>query len=126
MQHMNPETKLQRRIMLAISDAGYTVWRNETGQFWTGQVIHRDATTVTLANARMVPCGLCPGSHDLIGIADGGVFASLEVKTSTGRLSPQQQTFGDHVTRLGGIAGVARSPDEALAILKGEKKWRKS
>lgn len=120
---MNPETKLQRRIMLALSQAGHTVWRNETGQFWTGQVIHRDGNTVTLSNARMIPVGLCPGSHDLIGIAPGGLFGSVEVKTPRGRLTDQQRAFGDHVTRRGGIAGVARSEADALAIFKGEIKW---
>src|SRR5690554_1477119 len=108
---MNPETKLQRRIMVALSNAGHTVFRNETGQFWTGKVIHKDGGTVTLANAHMIPVGLCVGSSDLVGIQAGtGRFFGIEVKTATGRVSKEQSQFIKHVIDRGGIAGVARSP----------------
>lgn len=56
---MNKETKIQRLIMVKLSEAGHTVWRNETGRFWTGIPIHKDGQTVTLKNAMMIPLGLC-------------------------------------------------------------------
>lgn len=116
---MNPETKIQRRIMLALSKAGHTVWRNETGGFWTGQVIHKDGKTVTLANASMLPVGLCTGSSDLVGIqAKTGRFFAIEVKTKTGKASQEQKTFIAAVIKAGGLAGIARSPEEALNLLK--------
>lgn len=116
---MNPETKLQRLIMMALSDAGCTVWRNETGQFWTGRVVHKDpGGNVTLGNARPIPCGLCVGSADLIGITDDGRFLAIEVKAQTGRISAEQQNFIDHIVSKGGVAGVARSVEDALAIIK--------
>ncbi len=43
------ESNIQREIMLALSPAGVTVWRNNTGQAWAGES-HRitSATTVRL------------------------------------------------------------------------------
>lgn len=115
---MNPETKLQRQILLALSDAGCTVWRNETGQFWTGRVLHRQGKQVTLANAAMIPVGLCKGSADIIGIRHSdGRFLALEVKTATGRASREQHAFVAAVQAANGIAGIVRSVDEALALV---------
>lgn len=115
---MNPETKIQRLIMLALSEAGHTVWRNETGRFWTGKPIHKDGQTVTLSGAMMIPCGLCVGSCDLIGIQTGtGRFFAIEVKTKKGRASKEQINYITHVNQKGGIAGIARSPEEALELL---------
>ena len=115
----NDETNLQNLIRLALSDAGVTNWRNETGGYWTGQVVSRGNGTVTLKNARMVKCGLCKGSADIIGIGEGGRFVAAEVKTATGRVSAEQRAFLEHVNRRGGIAGVVRSVDDALALIKG-------
>jgi hypothetical protein len=114
---MNLETKIQRAIMCAVSEAGHTVFRNETGNFWTGKVIHKDNRTVTLANAQMIPCGLCKGSSDLIGLTSQGIFFAIEVKTPKGRTSKEQDAFIKRVREQGGIAGVARSPQDALDLL---------
>jgi len=119
---MNEETKIQRLIMLELSKAGHSVWRNETGRFWTGKLIHKDAMSViTLANAMMIPVGLCVGSSDLIGIQNGtGRFFAIEVKTKKGRASKEQLNYIDHVQKMGGIAGIARSPQEALDLLNNK------
>lgn len=104
--------------MLALSSAGHTVWRNEVGRFWSGKVIHKENSSVTLANAAMIPVGLCLASSDLIGIqADTGRFFAIEVKTATGRASKEQINFINHVKKMGGIAGIARSEEEALELL---------
>lgn len=126
---MNEETAIQRRMMVALSEAGVSVWRNETGVYWSGKVIHRDGATVTLANASRITAGLCVGSSDLIGVtpvtvtADMvgktlAVFTAIEVKTATGRVSPDQARFIDHINRIGGQAGVARTTQDAVAITK--------
>ena len=41
------------------------------------------------------------------------VFASVEVKTDSGRVKPEQQNWLEQVTKAGGLAVVARSPEEA-------------
>ena len=114
---MNQETAIQRRIMLALSQAGCLIFRNETSGAWVGKVLHRDANQVTLTDARMIRFGLAVGSSDLIGVAPCGRFLAIEVKTPKGRASKQQQTFIEAVRKAGGIAGIARSPEEALELL---------
>jgi ribosomal protein S19 len=125
---MNPETKIQRQIMVQMSQSGATVFRNETGSFWTGKVIHKDNRTVTLANASMIPCGLCIGSPDIVGwkslivtedmIGDKiAQFVGTEVKTKNGRPTKEQINFINRLLDAGGIAGVARSPQDAVDLL---------
>jgi hypothetical protein len=84
-----------------------------------------------LQDRRGVPVryGLQPGSSDLIGWRtvtitpdmvgqQVAVFTSIEVKTPTGRLRPEQQQWLDAVQAAGGIAGVARSVSEAQSLLQ--------
>jgi len=113
---MNPETKLQNAILLALSEAGCTVWRNETAGAWVGKVVHREASTVTLVNARMIQFGLATGSADIIGISPSGLFMAIEVKKGKGRTRKEQFTFIDAVNAAGGIAGIARSTGDALEL----------
>ena len=44
------------------------------------------------------------------------VFTSIEVKTPTGRLRSEQKLWLEKVQASGGIAGVARSVEDALRI----------
>lgn len=103
-------------IMLALSEAGCLIWRHNVGQAWQGKPIHRAGAQVTLTDARMVPYGLCVGGADLLGVAPDGRFLAVEVKTATGRVSKEQKRFIDAVNRAGGLAGVARSVEDAIAI----------
>jgi hypothetical protein len=116
---VNAETALQREIMLALSEAGCTVWRNNTGAAHNGRVIHKSGSTVTLADSRMITYGLCVGSADLIGIRPDGRFIAIEVKTPKGRVTSEQERFIFHIQLMGGIAGVARSVDDALTLIRG-------
>ena len=45
------------------------------------------------------------------------VFTSLEVKAERGRVSPEQRQWLEAVQAAGGIAGVARSVEEAERLL---------
>jgi len=114
---MNQETIIQRQIMLALSEAGCLVFRNETAGAWVGKVIHKEGNLVTLANARMVTFGLCVGSSDIIGCDPEGRFIGAEVKTATGKPTPEQRNFIDNINRKGGIAGIVRSPLDALKLI---------
>ena len=100
------EQNILNDIMIALSKAGATVWRNNVGAL-------QDKT------GRLVRYGLCKGSSDLIGICPDGRFLAVEVKTSTGQVRPEQVLFIDAVIAKGGRAGVARSVDDALRILEG-------
>ena len=69
-----------------------------------------------------------PGGSDLIGYRRVRVteemvgqeiaqFAAVEVKTPKGRGKDEQKRFVDHIVSAGGVAGIARSVDEAQSIL---------
>ena len=109
---MNQETAIQRRIMLALSKEGCIVWRNETGAAHVGKVIYK--------KGRMLPFGLCRGSSDIIGLCPRGRFLAVEVKTPTGRATKEQLNFIAQVKAKGGIAGIARSVEDALGLLQQE------
>lgn len=93
-----------RACMLALSEAGCLIWRQNVG---------------TLKNAAGIPIkfGLCVGSSDLIGLTPTGKFLAVEIKTPTGKATTEQLRFIEAVRSRGGIAGIARSPAEALALL---------
>lgn len=112
------ESQLQSLILLALSEAGCKVWRCETAGVWVGRVIHRTGGSVTLADARMIQAGLTKGGADIIGIAPDGRFLAVEVKTETGRIRPEQEVFLQVARKAGGIAGIARSVEQALDLLK--------
>ena len=98
------ESDIMRACMLALSEAGCLIWRQNVG---------------TLKNAAGIPIrfGLCVGSSDLIGIAPDGRFLAVEIKTSKGRATSEQVNFIEAVRNRGGIAGIARSPADALALM---------
>ena len=113
----NQETDLQQRIRLALgTHPDVRAFRNQVGSL-------PDPRT-----GRLVTFGLARGSADLIGWRTItvtpdmvgtrlAVFCSIEVKTPTGRLTPQQRHWLDAVHQAGGIAGVARSVGDALRIV---------
>lgn len=98
------EMDILRLIMVALSEKGCVVWRNNVG---------------VLKNAAGIPIkfGLCVGSSDIIGIAPCGRFLAVEVKTDKGKPTPDQIRFIEAVKRKCGIAGIARSPADAVALL---------
>jgi hypothetical protein len=123
------EKNIQSEIMLAVSQYGCMVWRNETAGCWAGKVIKKDKGNVTIENARFINAGLCKGSNDIIGITPVlitqemvgktlGVFTGIEVKTKIGRLSDEQKIFDANVNRINGVSFTARSAEEAVRKLK--------
>ena len=114
----NAETRLQQQIRLAHGTrTDCRLFRNQVGQL-------PDPRT-----GRPVQFGLARGSADLIGWRtititpemvgqQLAVFTSIEVKTPTGRIRPEQQAWLDTVQTAGGIAGIARSIRDANEILR--------
>lgn len=100
------ESQLVTQIRATVGGHGgpAILWRNSSGQF--------------CANGRTVHYGLCVGSADLIGIRrSDGRFIAIEVKTTSGRVSQEQHQFIELVRANGGLAGVARSVEEAMEIV---------
>jgi len=116
------ETDIQNRIRLAEAKHGRVLFRNSKGMF------------LTLDGKRKVHAGLLvDGSSDLIGFTPVkitekhigqtlAVFTAIEIKVPDsedkrgGVVHKDQQDFIDNIRRLGGFAGVARSPEDARKI----------
>jgi len=124
------ETTILQRIRLAVGRvSGLRLFRNNCGQAWMGKIIRRTADTITIKDPRPVQFGLNPGSADLIGWRtimitpdmigkSVAVFASIEVKTDNGRVKPEQQNWLEQVEKAGGLAVIARSPEQAAEFFK--------
>jgi hypothetical protein len=111
------EQSIQQHIRLACSTGPVRLFRNNVGRL-------PDPRT-----GRWVEFGVGgKGAGDLIGWkrvtitpemvgSTVAVFTSIEVKTPTGRIRPEQQQWLDAVRAAGGIAGVARSVEDAQQIM---------
>jgi len=115
------ERAIQNEILLAASDQGWTLFRNNSGIGWVGEVVRLKSGDLLIKNPRPLHAGLCVGSSDLIGwrpILVGSEhlgtvvaqFVGVEVKTPKGRESKPQATFRRVVTEAGGLALLARGP----------------
>ncbi|AWK85047.1 VRR-NUC domain-containing protein [Azospirillum thermophilum] len=110
------ESPILRRILLALGARdSVRLFRNNVGV-----AVYPDGSRVVY--------GLAPGSPDLIGLTSItvtpdmigrrlAVFTAIEVKAPRGRPTDAQRAFVAMVQRMGGIAGIARSPEEAAALL---------
>lgn len=56
------------------------------------------------------------GTSDILGIYKGKMLC-LEVKSATGRASPEQKAFVEEMLALGAIAAIVRSWQEVEALL---------
>ena len=111
------ETSLMQDIMFHLSRAGATVFRNNVGMAKT-------------EDGRQIRYGLIKGSSDLIGWTPVvitqdmvgmtvGIFTAIEVKSLKGKGPTEaQENFIRQVNNAGGIAGIARTEQEAENIIK--------
>lgn len=102
------ETNIANRLRAEASARGDRLFRNNRGKFRT------------MDGLRTVEAGLsAKGSSDLIGwtrvkitpdMVDSeiAVFTAVEVKTSKGKISKEQQDFIDAVNAAGGIGKIVR------------------
>ena len=117
---MKPEAAILAEIRLAVSRrTTATLFRNGVGQAY-------------MPDGRVFRYGLVKGSSDLVGWTrvrvtqemigtEVAVFTAVEAKAAKGRLSAEQRAFLAAVAKAGGIAGVARSAEEAVDIVEGRK-----
>ena len=91
--------------------------------------IYKNAVGTAKQGDRVISFGLCKGSSDLIGITSVkitpemvgdtvGVFTAIEVKKHNGRPRPDQIKFINIVKLSGGIAGIAKTIDEANKLIE--------
>jgi hypothetical protein len=61
------------------------------------------------------------GVSDVLGILPNGRLLAIELKSATGRLTPEQKLFIEKIKLNGGIAFMARSIDDVKRELDGLK-----
>lgn len=123
------EHVIQAKIRGALAGVAH-IFRANVGRGWTGSRVDRlPGGRVLIHDARPFDTGLPPGFSDLFGWTSItvtpdmvgkrlAVFAAVEVKTPSGRVRDNQSAFLRAVAESGGRAGVARSPEDALAIIR--------
>ncbi len=106
------EAEIQNRVRLALGRLpDVRMFRNNVG--------------VADIRGQKVRFGLLKGSSDLVGwlrvMVEGKPLARwlcLEIKTMTGKCSPEQELWLKLVRAFGGFACVVRSVEEALAAVQ--------
>lgn len=115
------EHDIQNEIRMAISPYG-TFFRANVGQAWTGSAIHYLSNgDILIKNGRPFSTGLPKGFPDLFGftIQNGlPIFSGLEVKNANGRIRKEQQHMIDFLQSRNCKAGIVRSVDEAIKLVK--------
>ena len=115
---MTSERDTQTSILLELSRGPTRLLRINAGVAWQGSVLQHNRDLLVLAHPRAIRLA-APGVSDIIGWTEGGRFVAIEVKAPRGRVTDEQAAFIELVRRSGGLAGVARSVDDARAILEG-------
>lgn len=101
------EHDIQNEIRMHLSSLGYCVFRINSGK-------------VKMADGRWFDVGVPKGFSDLVAVKDGKI-SFIEVKNEIGRPTAEQINFIKQMqTRYGCRAGIARSVEDALAIVKGD------
>lgn len=131
-------TDLTHKIMIALSPMGCILFKNTRGGAYPiqsvkpliGAVLKKAwGLAAQLASSlRPIMAGLsADGSSDIIGgtrkiVTQDMVgktvliFTAIEVKVND-TVKPEQQRFIDNINAAGGLAGVARSPEDAKKIV---------
>ncbi len=139
---MSDETNILKKIWLSVTNTT-TLFRVNTGKGWVGKGPPRRLAdgSVILSYARPISLGFSTadtkpvvGASDLVGWTlikitkdmigkTIAVFTSIECKNSKGgKKEKGQQEWVDHIRKSGGIAGFAKSPEEAQEIIKNYTK----
>ena len=104
---MTEEHRIQNEIRLVLAEK-CVIFRGNVG-------------TGCTKDGRYFSTGLPKGFTDLFGFRKSdGKAIFIEVKTPTGRPTKKQLNFLDTMNKNGAIAGICRSPEEALNLIKGD------
>lgn len=99
------EHDIQNKIRVKLSEMGCCVFRINTGKF-------------RLADGRWFDTGVPKGFSDLIAVKEGRIYF-IEVKSETGTASPEQLHFISVMReRYGCTAGICRSVEDAVRLIK--------
>ncbi len=100
------ETAIQKAILQYLQIRQIFAWRQNNGAVY-------DPTRRAFRSGSSRK-----GVPDIIGILPGGRALLIEVKTPTGKASPEQAAFHDIARRLGALVIVARRVADVTAVLE--------
>lgn len=130
------EAELMHDVRLVVGQQpGQVVWRNQAGLERHGvdkllekirKICVEGSTWGVLKlldqsrkELRVTRSGLAPGASDLIGIvAPHGRFLAIELKSKSGKPTDDQKMFVALVRKMGGVAGIAYTCDEAWCLFQ--------
>lgn len=107
------ESLIQKEIMQALRRHPKVAWY---ARFNSSNISITDET----GQARYMRANTQKGMSDLMGMLHGGRLFAIEVKSPTGTLYDHQAAFLETIRNGGGIAGVARSVSDAIALIEVE------
>lgn len=128
---MESEKEIQdaARIALSRNQKGF-YFRVNIGSAWVSsqKPIKLGGGDIILKNARPFDTGIPSGFPDIFGITEItitpemvgqkiGIFTGLEAKSPKGHASKSQKNMLEKIIKSGGIAGVFRTPEEAVEIV---------
>lgn len=107
-------TELLDAIILAASESGAALlWKNNQG----AGMVSRKGQKPTFMRWGVGPAD--GGGLDLVGLRHDGVFIMIDAKVGRDKLSEKQKKVIRWVQMRGGIAGEARSVEQAMALING-------
>ena len=129
---MSKETALVRDIQIALqNDADATLWRNNVGTGWQGEVKRiPKQKAILIKNPRLITFGVGgEGASDLVGLTvvevtpdmigeKIAVFTSVECKTLTGRMLLRQKDWANVMGRAGALYVKAQHCRDVLEMLE--------
>ena len=110
------EHRIQDEIRLALSQYGIVLRLNSGKAYGGKRIFDSRRNQYILTELRTI--ALCPkGTPDILFIGPNGKIAFIEIKDDTGRVREGQSEFIKIAREYGHRAGIARSVEDALAII---------
>jgi hypothetical protein len=106
---VTPERVIEVQILRFLTLKRIYSWKNVTGGYFdpVRKIFRKQASPFAIN-----------GTSDILGVLPDGKFLAIEVKSKTGRPSPEQINFIDSVTKNNGIAFIARSIQDVQEKLR--------
>lgn len=126
------EQDIQAQILIELSKNNVYALRINSGNFWGGEVLSHNGDMLLLKHPTKI-AGAPAGTSDIIGCKTViisqemvgktvGIFTCIEVKKPSEKPKPHQEKYLALMNSRGAIAGVAKSPEEAVSLIEGRFK----
>ena len=111
------EHRIQDEIRLALSHHGIVIRLNSGRAYGGNRVWDPKRNQYILTDIRPIALAV-KGTPDLLFLGENGNVVFIEVKDDKGRVRPEQQRFIEIMHNMGIKAGVCRSVEDALELIK--------